>query len=252
LRELTQRVVTAARAALRARLSPAPAGTGRAGKTLEANWSFRLDGPNSLRVDGDELALEIVPADAELSVQRQLVGELRINGAPVDLARAPRDTRYDPSYARLPVASLLRRGLNRFEVVSTEPKPLRFLPRMVLWGAFSVNAEGRVTAPVERVTPGDWRTQGCPQLCGTGCYRTEVELTDPPRRLMLDTAGYPARVIWNGADLGLRCWPPFEFDVARAARRGRNTIEVRITSTLGHLVTPKESPPVGLFGAWLR
>ncbi|MCX7826341.1 MAG: hypothetical protein N2689_12400, partial [Verrucomicrobiae bacterium] len=144
-----------------------------------------------------------------------------------------------------------RQGENRIEAELTEPKPLRFLPALILWGDFAVDSEGRLIKPPGTIKLGDWRTQGYPALCGTGCYAATLQLDAAPRRLELDTGGYPARVIWNGRDLGLRCWPPFEFDLTDAARAGRNTMEIRITSTLGHLVTAKASPPVGLLGAWV-
>jgi hypothetical protein len=66
----------------------------------------------------------------------------------------------------------------------------------------------------------------------------------------VNSGGYPVRTIWNGKNLGLCAWPPFRFDLRGAARAGRNEVVVEVTSTLGHLFVPKESPPVGLLEVW--
>jgi len=221
-------------------------------KELTAEWTFKPMGLNSLRLDAPTLTIVYLPRRAELSIQSQLVRGLRINDTPVDLCAAPADRQFDFSYRRVPVTKLLRVGENRIEAELTEPKPLKFLPALILWGDFAVDAQGRLIAPPRMIGLGDWRTQGYPVFCGTGCYTATVSVDAPPRRLELDSGGYPARVIWNGRDLGLRCWPPFAFDLTIAARAGRNTVEVRVTSTLGHVVTPAASPPIGLMGACVQ
>ena len=253
LKAMTEKFVAAAREAIRARLEPGHVAVAAvARKELATEWTFKPRSLNSLRLDEPTLAIVDVPRKAELSVQSQLVRGLRINGIAVDLSAARADRQFDFSYCRVPVGKLLRIGENRIEVDATEPKSLKFLPALILWGDFAADAQGRLIAPPKAIKLGDWRGQGYPAFCGTGCYTAVVDLDAPPRRLELDTGGYSARVIWNGRDLGIRCWPPFVFDLGESARAGRNTIEVRITSTLGHLVTPKASPPIGLLGAWIN
>lgn len=253
LREWTDRLVRDARKVLRDRLEcGGPAGGPLPSRlALAADWKFRVAGPNSLRLDSPELTLDFVPGDAEISVQRQLVSALRVNGTAVDLNLAQPDTGYDTSYGRVSAAAMLRAGTNRIEWDSAEKSPLKFLPHAILWGDFSVDGAGHVVPPRAEVSIGDWRGQGYPELCGTGCYSAEVEMAESPERLEIDSGGYPVRVIWNGKDLGARCWAPFAFDLAGAARAGRNSIEIRITGTLGHLIAAKDAPPIGLLGVWV-
>jgi len=245
LKEMTQRFVEAARERIRARLETGDA-PAIARKTLEAEWTFQPVGLNSLRLDAPGLIVVDVPRVAELSVQCQLVRGLRVNGTTVNLDTAPVDRQFDLSYRRVPVAALLRVGENRIEAELTEPVPLRFLPALILWGDFAVDAQGRIIAPPQTIKLGDWRTQGYPAFCGTGRYRTEVVLGSLPQYVGVDTGDCPVSVIWNGKRLGRRAWSPYRFALKNAGRIGRNEVVVEITSTLGHLLTPKEAPPIGL------
>ncbi|MBN1346399.1 MAG: hypothetical protein JXQ73_27170 [Phycisphaerae bacterium] len=248
LKAMTAKFVTAARQAIRARLKPDPVAgpvtTGPACQDL--SWHFAPKGLNSLRLDQPALTILAPPGKAELSVQMQLVRQLRINGKKVDLNAAPKDQQFDLSYRRLTITNLLHKGENRFEADLVETKPLAFLPALILWGDFAVDDKGRLVAPPQTIKLGDWRRQGFPCFCGTGRYRTEADFTSPPARLVLDTGGYPARVAVNGIDLGLRPWPPMRFELSGAARAGRNEIVVEVTSTLGHLFVADRSPAVGL------
>ncbi|MBN2308438.1 MAG: hypothetical protein JXR94_05670 [Candidatus Hydrogenedentes bacterium] len=248
LSALSKKVVAQAREAIRGRLRPAPAAgpVTTAAEHAGLVWRFAPKGPNSMRLDGAALTVAERPRVAELSIQRQLVRSLRINGEAVDVDAAPADKEFDLSYGRLTITGLLQEGENRFEAELTEPKPLPFLPALILWGDFAVDQEGRLVAVPESLALGDWRGEGFPSFAGTGCYRAEVEFATPPKGLVLDTGGYPARVSVNGQDLGACPWPPLRFDLRDAARAGRNEIVVEVTSTIGHLFVPKDSPAVGL------
>ena len=254
LKDMTGKFVAAAREAIRARLDPGNAAPAVAAtrRNLDAKWTFSIKGSNSLRLDPPVLNIVDPPRTAELSVQSQLVRGLRVNGVAVNLDSAPADRPFDSSYRRVPVARLLRAGENRIEADTTEPKPLKFLPALILRGSFAVDEQGRLVSPQKTIQPGDWRLQGYPALCGTGRYRTEANFETAPKRLGVNSGGYPVRVIWNGRNLGLRAWPPFRFDLRGAGRTGRNEIIIEVTSTLGHLFVPKDSPPVGLLEVWLE
>lgn len=250
LAAMTGKFVAESREAIRARLGgpavAAPAGVRRA--LEDVAWSFEPRGLNSIRVDEPTLTVVDLPSRAELSVQCQLVRGLRINGTAVGFGNAPVDGEFDLSYRRVSVAALLEIGENRFTVDLAEPKPLKFLPALVLWGDFAVDGKGRLVRQPKTIQLGDWREQGYPALSGTGRYRGVVDFhAPPPTHLTVDSGGYPARVRLNGKDLGSRAWPPFEFDLGGAVRRGRNGMVVEVVGTLGHLFVPSESPPVGLF-----
>lgn len=253
LRQLTARAVAACREAIQARMHPdasaaagLPVAAAVPGPALA--WSFRAAGFNSLRLEHPVLVIQTVPAHAEVSVQAQWVRSLRINGTAVDWSQAAVDREFDSSYRRVPVASLLREGENRIDLEMAEPKPLKFLPALILWGRFAVDSEGRIAAPPAAIALGDWRGQGYPAFCGTGTYMASGEFATAPRAVSVDSGGCPIRVQVNGKDLGRRAWEPFHFDLRGVARPGRNEFVVEVTSTLGHLLVPAEAPPVGLFG----
>ncbi len=272
LERLTQTLVGQARDAIIARLGQPAAAPPAAARPLpkETVWTFSPQGMNSIRLDGPTLQIQALPTRAELSIQTQLVRSLSINGTAVDLAAVPLDTQFDFSYRRADVATLLQTGENRLAVDLAEPQPLKFLPGLILWGDFAVDPQGRLVAQPgnlpqnhkqglppaespgsgsETMPLGDWRQLGYPAFCGTGCYRTRITLTDLPTHLSLDTGGYPASVSVNGTAVGTCPWSPFQFDVRDAVKLGENELLIEITSTVGHLFTPAEAPPIGLLSA---
>ncbi len=250
LTEMTKKFQDEAREAIRARVPSPPAPSTAPRTKFEAAWTFEPVGLNSIRIDGPSLTIQDLPTTAELSIQVQLVKGLRINGKPIDMAAAAADTQFDLSYVRVPVAKLLREGENKFEVQTDEPKPLPFLPALILWGHFAVDAKRRIVAPPRTIALGDWRSQGYPEFCGVGRYRTTIQGPTASTRLGLNTGEYPARVVVNGQECGRRPWGPFEFDLRGAARAGSNEIVVEVASTLGHLFVPATARAVGLLDAW--
>jgi hypothetical protein len=251
LKEMTKKFQDEAREAIRARVPRPPAASTAPRTKLEAAWSFEPAGLNSIRIDGPSLVIQDLPSTADLSIQVQLVRGLRINGKPIDLSSAPADTQFDLSYCRIPVAKLLRRGENKFEIKTDEPKPLPFLPALILWGNFAVDARRQIVAQPKTIALGDWRSQGYSEFCGVGRYRTTVQWSVAPLRLILETGDYPARVLVNGRECGRRPWGPFEFDLRGAARSGANEIVVEVASTVGHLFVAATAPAVGLFDTWV-
>jgi len=251
LQTMTQKFVTAAREAIRERLyiSSTVASVPVTRERHDLEWSFEVVELNSLRLDDPVLTITDRPSRAELSVQCQLVRHLSLNGTELDWESAPVDQQFDLSYRRFSVADLLRSEENRFTVETAEPKPLKFLPALILWGDFAVDSQGRLITRPKTIPLGDWRQHGYPALCGTGRYRAVADFEAPPTHLTIDTGGLPTRVTVNGKEVGLRAWPPFRFDLQNAAERGRNEIVIEITSTVGHLFTPAESSPVGLLAA---
>ena len=249
LKTLTNTFVAEAREAIRSRLQPEPAmgAVTTPADIKNAAWTFAPVGLNTIRLDEKTLTIMQRPNRAELSVQTQLVQRLCINGTLVDINAASADDKFDLSYQRVTITDLLQEGENIFDAELTESKPLVFLPALILWGDFAIDSEKRWIKQSETIALGDWRPQGFPALCGTGRYRTEVEFSSPPETLILDTGGWPARVIVNGRDLGHKIAPPMQFDAHGAIQSGRNEIIVEVTSTVGHLFDSAKAPAVGLF-----
>ena len=93
-----------------------------------------------------------------------------------------------------------------------------------------------------------------PDFSGLARYRASFDAGDcPPACIDLGRVGQSVRMTLNGADLGWRIAPPYRFDVSRAARPGKNELELLVANTLGNAVPHHESfylpvPPSGLIG----
>lgn len=247
LKNITDRFVQAAREAIKSRLETNDCRAARKGRTtkMEGNWHFRAVPQNSLRIDQRILNIDVVPSFAELSVQKQLVSSIRINGHAIDLEGDCVDP-FDSSYARYTITPFLEKGPNTFDGVFAQPEILKNLPAWILWGDFAVNSAGTLGTPVSGIKSGDWREQGYPSLCGTGRYEGHLECEANTTALQVDSGGFPVRLVLNGFDCGFRTEPPFSFEVGGRAKAGRNSVLIEIVSTIGHLFAPEESAPIGL------
>ncbi|OQX85059.1 hypothetical protein B6D60_08470 [candidate division KSB1 bacterium 4484_87] len=100
--------------------------------------------------------------------------------------------------------------------------------------------------PEEIRTIGSWterqvfdkqKAKAHPHFSGTGVYRQSLDLPDSlfatGKKLVLKINDVRdiAEVWCNGALVGVRCWQPFEFDVTRFVRKGKNEMEIRVTNT---------------------
>jgi len=122
----------------------------------------------------------------------------------------------------------------------------------------------------------DWTRSEDPGIrffSGTASYSAEFEAAkeflEERRGFLLNLGGVKevAEVILNGRHLGILWKEPFEIDVSRALRPGRNTLEIKITNLwhnrlMGDLLNPEAKPytrtnitlkaqdpiPSGLFG----
>ena len=68
---------------------------------------------------------------------------------------------------------------------------------------------------------------------GSVVYRTEFDVSDARATLLnLGTVFDVSEVTLNGQPLGVRWWGRHQYDVGAALRRGRNILEVKVTTTL--------------------
>jgi len=86
-----------------------------------------------------------------------------------------------------------------------------FLPAAFLSGAIARQAGGIGRLPA-RLRFGSLAEQGLGDYCGTVTYRLEGVVPES-ERLRLATGGLFTRIRWNGADLGVRAWEPYEWDL---------------------------------------
>lgn len=76
-----------------------------------------------------------------------------------------------------------------------------------------------------------WEEIGAASFAGTGIYQREFTAAVPPdKRVYLDlgNAHEIVRVRLNGAELPVRPWPPYLWEVTQAIRSGGNSLEVQV------------------------
>ena len=86
---------------------------------------------------------------------------------------------------------------------------------------------------------------------GTAVYRAEFDWTDESRTVLgLGTVHGVSSVRLNGMDLGTRWWGRHLYDVRGALAKGRNVLEVEVTTTLGNRMRALKDNPVAKSWSW--
>jgi len=110
---------------------------------------------------------------------------------------------------------------------------------VVIVGDFRVEGEATLVASratINAVQP--WEAQGIPHAAGIGVYRRNVQCSaGEPVALHLPACVDAVEVVVNGQSVGARAWAPYIFDLSAAVREGENELEIRVSNTLGNLIT---------------
>jgi len=200
-------------------------------RTVELRFEFRV---GKIPAEGIELVLE----SAELF-------DVEVNGKP-----SPVRTRgwwLDKSMDRLALGNV-KRGKN--EVVlrcEYRDAPEYELEECYVIGEFGVDrATDAITREPEIISPGDWCDQGYPYYAGNLVYGQDVNLRlGKGQRATLRIGphfGACIAVHVNGELAGVRGWAPYEVDITRYARSGRNRIEIEVCGSPRNLLGPNHLP----------
>lgn len=83
---------------------------------------------------------------------------------------------------------------------------------------------------------GSWTYSGLPYYSGSAVYEREVDIPASyvGKRLVLDCGdvGVVAQVSINGQSAGVRVWLPFQFDIGKLVRTGKNSIRIVVTNAM--------------------
>jgi len=118
-----------------------------------------------------------------------------------------------------------------FDDSSWSPAEVVGVPPVEPW----IDVPKELVAGVDRPL-GSWVGLGVDRFSGYLDYTTSFKLDKAgagPVTLDLGEVKHMAEAFVNGKKVGERLWPPFEFDITRAVRKGENTVRVRV----GNLVT---------------
>ena len=121
-------------------------------------------------------------------------------------------------------------------------------------GDFAVKAaeSGFVIAPAMPLELGSWKGQGHPFLAAGAKYTQSFDVPEPSGRYRVALPawyGSVAKVSVNGKPAGHIGYRPWQRDVSRLIRPGRNTIQVTVIGTLKNTLGPHHGNP-GTGRAW--
>lgn len=247
-----------------------PAAMAERGAFAAEGWTLTLNRPNCLRVPfstnrvaaiqlAENLELKLV-ARHHLPVPREedddrIEGQPMCAGASADgpppyafaldgqAVDANRPTvalleGYNSMYRETAVQKLAA-GTHTLSIVSGRNDELHFLPNLFVVGDFVETARGLARRPPE-TTLGTLAEAGLGSFAGVATYAREVHVPDGATLLAADTGLALARAKLGGVDLGVRAWPPFEWEIP-AAMRGK---DVRLELSIYTSQLPIFGPPL--------
>jgi hypothetical protein len=213
---------------------------------FEASYKFSIQGP--------------VPTNLTIVLERPDLYAIRCNGRPISPSG---DWWLDKAFGRIPIASVACSGENLVTVQATTLTVCHELEPAYVLGDFSLKPadHGFVISPKEPLTLGNdgcgktidgWNSQGCPFYSGGVAY-SECFVVDHPTGqfsvALQHWYGSVAQVVVDGKLAGYIDAPPWECEVTKWIKPGKNHVEVTVIGTLKNTLGPHHGNPV-LGAAW--
>jgi len=220
------------------------------GSGFTASYKFRIE--------------EAVPKDLAIVIERPDLYTITCNDQQVKAKR--NDWWLDKAFGRIGIASAARVGEN---VVTIKASPFTMFhelePAYVL-GDFALKAtdKGFGIAPVRVLSLGQsgqpgspsvragWNLQGHPFYSAGVSYKESFDVKERAGRFAVrlpNWYGSVAKVVVNGKLAGFIDSPPWDCDVTKWVKRGRNEVEVTVIGTLKNTLGPHHGNPA-LGAAW--
>jgi hypothetical protein len=216
-----------------------------AGSGFEASYRFHIDGG--------------VPANLAIVIERPDLYSITCNRQPV--APGTNEWWLDKSFGRIDIASAARSGENVVTIKAAPFTMFHELESAYVLGDFSLKAasQGFVIVPPQPLDLGTgkegflgWNTQGLPFYSAGVAYQESFEVLKPEGRYTValpNWYGSVAKVAVNGKAAGYIDAPPWECDVTKWVKRGKNRVEVTVIGTLKNTLGPHHGNPA-LGSAW--
>ena len=196
-------------------------------RAIELRFTFRVD---KLPASGIHLVLE----SAELF-------DISVNGRPLPNRR--RGWWLDKSMDRVPLSNV-KRGENELTLRCQYRDAHQYeLEECYLIGDFGVDRDtSAITTEPATVKAGDWCDQGYPYYAGNLYYGRDINLRLKPGERAVVSVGphFSAclAVHVNGKLAGVRGWAPYQVDITRLVRPGRNHLEIELCGSPRNLLGP--------------
>lgn len=193
-----------------------------------------------------EFLAEYIPDDLTLVVDREGLrtdAVVRLNGTELAPEEADPHFVFEHSNVGWPIPDLVEDGRNELLIrVEAQADDDGLLDALWLTGNFGVAGTPgelrRLVPPAQSVLPLDLPGSGLPHFAGTVVMDREVLLSGENTHLALDAGenGFLdcAEVFLEGRSLGVRCWPPFRWEIPdEFAVEGEATVRLEITTSAG-------------------
>jgi hypothetical protein len=197
-----------------------------------------------------------IPENLAIVIERPDLYRVSCNGQPVQAK--PGDWWLDKAFGRIPIARLAHPGENVVTIVASPFTMFHELEPAYLIGNFTLQPgqRGFTILPDQPLRLGEnrqgWNSQGHPFYSAAVAYTETFEVPQKGGRFSVALPswyGTIAEVKVNGKSVGYIDAPPWEKEVTKSIKRGRNTIEVDVYGTLKNTLGPHHGNP-GLGAAW--
>lgn len=192
-------------------------------------------------------------SDFKMVVERSELWNVSINGN--QLEPLPDSWWLDYSFKVFPIGKWLHTGVNDV-VISCHPMKIHAeIEPVYILGDFLLSpaSKGWIIQPPKKETLiGSWKEQGLPFYSWDMIYRKDFEILKKGTYYEIgleDWEGTVAEIYANGKHAGTMTLPTDHVDLTNFIKRGKNSIEVRITGSLKNLLGPHHNnPKAGLSG----
>jgi hypothetical protein len=197
-----------------------------------------------------------IPENLAIVIERPDLYRVSCNGKPVQAK--PGDWWLDKAFGRIPIAKLSHPGENVVTITASPFTMFHELEPAYLIGNFTLQPgpRGFTVLPDQplRLDEGrqGWNTQGHPFYGAAVAYTETFEVSQKGGKFSVSLPswyGTIAEVKVNGKSVGYIDAPPWEKEVTKSIKRGRNTIEVDVYGTLKNTLGPHHGKP-GRGAAW--
>lgn len=191
----------------------------------------------------------------KLVSERPELFAVRINGEPVK--SIPGEWWLDRSFGVYAIGNQVKTGTNTVELSVSPMSIFAEIEPVYVLGNFSVVSEKpgwSISAPVDKLTLGSWKSQKQPFYSWGVSYSKEYEvesLSTPYAVQLNDWKGTIAEVYVNDQKAGVIAYDPYRLDVTPYLKVGKNKIDVRVIGSHKNLLGPHyRAPAPGLASPW--
>jgi len=207
-------------------------------KNVKPSW------PLELRLRASFKA-ETRPKRLFLVIEKPSVWKVKVNG--VSVSTETSEWYWDKQFGKIDISKHVISGRNIIELSSTFNWDVP-IEDLYLVGDFGVKeiseTEYALAEEPRSLKNGSWVKQGYPFYTGTMRYETDFNLDEEPqadKRVIIRLPGAKGTLFLvrvNGSNPIPICWHPFEADVTKYVRRGKNELSIDVVSSLRNTFGP--------------